>query len=184
MVRGLPGSGKSYLAAALVESLGADNVVALDPDATDYASQEYRDHSKSLSEQGVEEKFHPYRFVRARAHKAIDEHKVLVWNQPFIALDGFEKTIKNLQTYADEHETHLPLLVVEVEAHPDTAKERVATRKEQGGHGPSEGTFQRFIDQYESFADHGYPVVVVHGENDVQHSVAAVVEALEKLRRD
>jgi thymidylate kinase len=181
MIRGLPGSGKSYLTAALQTALGAENVVILDPDATDYKSAEYLEHSKTLSEQGVDTKFHPYRYVRAKAHKGIDDHKILIWNQPFMDLDGFNKTVTNLTTYASEHDIRLPLLVVEVEVPAHTAKERIDARKSQGGHGPSEDTFAGFVGRYASFADKGHDVVTVNGHGDVAVSVAAVQKALQSL---
>ncbi len=181
LVRGIPGSGKSYLANTLLESIGADRAVALDPDATDYTSKAYTDLSKSLTAEGVDEKFHPYRFIRGKAHKAISDHKILIWNQPFTNLDGFNKTIINLQAYAAEHNTQLPLLVVEVEIDHALAKERVAKRKREGGHGPSEGTFARFTNDYVSFADQGHTTVVVNGEDEVAASVTAVMKALETL---
>ena len=181
LVRGIPGSGKSYLANALLKSIGTDKAVALDPDATDYTSKEYTDLSKSLTAEGVDEKFHPYRFIRGKAYKAITDHKILIWNQPFTNLDGFTKTIINLQAYAAEHNTQLPLLVVEVEIDHAVAKERVAKRKREGGHGPSENTFARFTNDYVSFADQGHTTVVVNGKDEVAVAVTAVMKALKTL---
>ena len=181
LIRGVPGSGKTYFAAALQQAMGKDRVVLLDPDSTDYTSREYLDLSKSLTEQGVDAKFHPYRYVRGKAHAAIEAHKILVWNQPFTNLDGFNKTVINLQNHATEHGTHLPLLVVEVEIDPATAKQRVTERKAQGGHGPSDTTFERFMNDYRSFSGEGYNTVVIHGKDDTAKSVATVQKALAQL---
>ena len=182
MVRGLPGSGKSYLATALQAAIGKANVVLLDPDATDQTSQEYADFSSALTAEGVDEKFHPYRFLRSKAHAGITAHKIVIWNQAFTNLDGFQKTVKNLQTYAADHDTRLPLLVVEVEVGADLAKARVAKRAEQGGHDVAKEAFARFIDEYRSFAHEGYDTVIVNGEADVSGSVASIVTALQGLR--
>ncbi len=181
LIRGLPGSGKSYLANAMKDSLGPDKVVTLDPDATDYKSQEYVDFSKALAADGVEEKFYPYRFVRAQAYEGIVKHKIIIWNQAFTNLDGFQKTIANLQAYAADRGTQLPLLVVEVAVNEKTAKARVADRAKQGGHNVPEEAFARFINDYASFADQGYNIVGVNGEDDIASSVAAVTKALQKL---
>jgi predicted ABC-type ATPase len=181
MVRGLPGSGKSYLAMALSQALGQDNVVILDPDATDYNSPEYLELSKSLSAEGVDEKFHPYRYLRGKAYKAIENNQIIIWNQAFTNLDGFNKTVANLQTYAEEHDAKLPLLVVEVEINHDTAKARVTERADQGGHDVNEEAWERFFGDYRSFSDEGFNTVSVNGENDVNASVAAVQQALEAL---
>ncbi len=181
LIRGLPGSGKSHLSATLRGVLGNSNVVELDPDATDYQSEAYLKMSETLTNEGVDAKFHPYRFLRAQAYAGIEANKIIMWNQGFTNLDGFTKTIINLQTYATEHGTHLPLLVVEVEIHPDTAKNRVANRASGGGHDVPEEMFKRFINDYRSFTSEGFNTVTVQGEDDVQSSAATVGKALEDL---
>jgi predicted ABC-type ATPase len=182
LVRGLTGSGKSYLAQAVKKAIGADSVVVVDPDATDYKSQEYLDMSGALTRDGVDAKFHPYRFVRAQAHKGIEHHQVVIWNQAFTNLDGFNKTIINLQDHAKEHGTHLPLLVVEVEIDPAIARARVHKRAAEGGHDVPDEAFARFVNDYRSFANEGFNTVVVRGEDDIAESVATVVKAIEALK--
>jgi hypothetical protein len=182
-VRGLPGSGKSYLALELQKAIGEDKVVMLDPDATDYKSREYLEHVKAQTAEGVDPALHPYRFLRAQAYQGIADHKVIMWNQPFTNLEIFNKMIDRLRTHAAEHKTELPILVVEVEVDPATAKERVAKRKQAGGHGPSDATFARRVGDYTSLVAHGYNVVVVHGEDDVAASVATVMAALQELQK-
>ena len=182
MVRGVPGGGKSYVAAKLRESIGENQVVILDPDAIDQASDEYTDFSKSLTLENVDAKLHPYRFLRSRAHQGIAARKTIIWNQGFIDLDGFGKTVNNLQAYAAEHGLQLPTLVVEVEIDSNVAKQRVANRAAQGGHDVPEEAFGRFIGNYVSFSDKGYTTVTVRGEDDVNVSVAAITKALGELR--
>jgi predicted ABC-type ATPase len=183
LIRGLPGSGKSYLATALQESLGEENVLILDPDKVDLTSKEYHDFSDALTKEGVDEKFHPYRWSRSQAYDAIEAHKIIIWNQGFTNLDGFNKTVVNLQTYASDHGTHLPLLVVEVEIDHDLAKQRVATRVAQGGHNVDDENFARFINDYATFAGQGYDPVVVNGKDEVSVSVASVLKALKELQK-
>ncbi len=187
LIRGVPGSGKSHLTTALKKSIERSiltrTVVTLDPDATDYTSKAYAALSQELTAQGVDLKFHPYRFLRSKAYAGITAHDIIIWNQPFTNLDGFEKTVKNLQAYASEHGTQLLILVVEVEIDPIIAEERVVHRKERGGHGPSKATFDRFIDDYVSFSDKGYNTVVVHGEDELSISVSTVMKAIEYTHR-
>ncbi len=184
-IRGMPGSGKSYLAAVLQKSLrelvGVDEVVMLDPDATDYESQEYAEHVKLATAEGVDAKLHAYRFLRAKAYHGIADHKVIIWNQPFTNLEIFHKMIANLQAQAVEHNTSLSILIVEVEIDPTVAKRRVAERKEAGGHGPSDKTLAQRIGDHKSYADEGFETVTVHGEDDIAVSVASVLRALQKL---
>jgi predicted ABC-type ATPase len=182
MIRGLPGSGKSYLASALQSALGADNVVLLDPDAVDYTDQAYNDLSHDLAEQGVEEKFHPNRYLKSLGYKALDAGKTIIWNQAFTDLGGFGRSHGSLQDYAAEHGISLPLLVVEVQVDPTIAKARVAERVASGGHEVSTEAFARFIDSYKSFAGEGYDTVTVHGHDDVSASVATVLRALQTLQ--
>jgi predicted ABC-type ATPase len=182
IIRGLPGSGKSYLTAALQKSIGDKKIVALDPDSIDQTRKEYSDFSKILTSEGVDTKFHLYRFSRSKAYDAIRSHKIIIWNQPFINFDGFKKTIDNLQAYAIEHDTHLPLLVVEVETDEDTAKKRIVERKKLGGHGPSEDVFARFVSQYQSFSQKGHDVITVRGHGGITESVGIVKKAIYELQ--
>lgn len=181
LIRGLPGSGKSYFAVELQKSIGKENVVMLDPDATDYESKEYAEHVKAQIADGVDPKLHAYRFLRAQAHKGIATHKIIIWNQPFTNLEIFNKMVANLRAHAAEHNTQLPILVVEVEIDPAIAKERVAKRKQAGGHGPSDSTFARFTGDYVSFAEHDYNTITVNGKDDPSTSVPSVMKALQDL---
>lgn len=180
-IRGLPGSGKSFVAASLASALGKDNAVLLDPDATDYESNEYKEHVKTMQAEGVEEQLHAYRFLRGQAYKAIEDHKIIVWDQPFRNLEIFHKMVGRLNDHAAAHQTRVPILVVEVEIDPLVAKQRVNERKQRGGHGPSDASFQRFINEHTSFADQGFALVKVNGENEASQSVEAIMQALEPL---
>lgn len=180
LIRGIPGSGKSYLAAALQQAIGADHTVMLDPDAIDYESQAYRAHTAALTAEGVDEKLHPYRFLRAAAFQAITERKVIIWNQPFTDMEGLKKTIAKHQAHAADNGLRLRLLIVEVELDQATAKSRITARKLAGGHGPSDDTFAHRAGQYASMATEGYEVVTVHGQDDVTKSVDIIRQSLKK----
>ncbi len=181
LVRGLPGSGKTYVARELGKALG-DEVVMLDPDTVDTASEAYKTHVKTCTQEGVNPALHLYRFLRGQAYKGIAEGKTIVWNQPFTNLEIFQKMVANFQLQAAEHNAQLSILVVEVEADPAVAKQRVTGRKQQGGHGPSDDTFARFARDYTSFANEGFTTVQVHGEGDVHESVAKIQTALQQLQ--
>lgn len=178
IVRGLPGSGKSHLSAQLLQALGSEQAVMLDPDATEYESEAYLAHTAALTVEGVDLSLHPYRFLRAQAYQAIEQRKLIIWNQPFTNLEIFHKMIARLRDYAAEQATGLRVLVVEVHTDPILAKERTRQRIESGGHGPSDRTFQRFVGDFASFADEGYYVVRVNGADDVSVSVHTVMAAL------
>lgn len=187
LVRGLPGGGKTYITNELVKSFDPDEYIVLDPDATDYESDAYKAHMADMKQQGIEPIYYPYRFLRAKAQHAIAEHKIIIWNQPFTLLGGFNRTVDFLQEVAAEQGIKLPTLVVEVEITEETARERVADRKKNGGHGPSGDAFKAFFEDYVSFAGHAegrYQTVTVHGEDDAQTSVRTIKEALHALPED
>jgi predicted ABC-type ATPase len=179
LIRGLPGSGKSFLAGSLVKLIGGDKVEVLDPDATDYESQAYKDLSQSLTSEGVDKKFHPYRFLRARAHQAITDEKIIIWTQAFTNLDGFTKTIDNLTAYANEYNKKLPIVIVEVNIDSEIAKTRVKNRAKSGGHDVTSEAFERFINDYSSFANLGYKTVIVNGTDDVTKSADLVIKSID-----
>lgn len=180
MVRGLPGSGKSYLAAALENELSKDGVVVLDPDALDVTAADYLAFSKELDAEGLDKAIHPFRWSRKLACDAIAAGKIVIWNQPFTNRGVFERLVAFLEAHAKERNIHLPVLLVEVEIDPETAKARIAERKKAGGHGPSDNTFAHRVGEYESYAD-SFRAVVVNGKDDVATSLSAVMRALGEL---
>jgi predicted ABC-type ATPase len=180
IIRGIPGSGKSHLAAALSRTIDGGAIV-LDPDAVDQQSKAYLDHVTTLRAEGVDEKLHLYRFSRAKAYEAIKAKKTILWNQAFNDFTSFQKMIDRLQEYAAEVKTHLAILVVEVEIDQETARQRITARAQAGGHDVDDDTLTRFIDKYESFSGKGYSVVTVSGRSDIADSVQAVTDALAQL---
>lgn len=181
LIRGIPGSGKSYFAKALREAIGIDRSIMLDPDATNYDSDEYKAHVDQQNAEGVDPKLHPYRFLRAQAYDAITEHKIVLWNQPFTNLEIMQKVTDRLQEHAGENNTTLPILVIEVDIDPAIAKERVAQRKKEGGHGPTDETFARFTNEYATSATVGYKVITVDGSAALSTTIPIALEAIQSL---
>lgn len=181
LIRGLPGSGKTYLAEALRSSIGSEAVTMLDPDKIDTTSDTYLRLCESLRAEGIEEKFFPNRFLKTIGRDAITNHKIIIWNQPFTDWSGFERSVDSLRSFAASNHIKLPIMLVEVTVSLETAKLRVDDRKLQGGHGPSEGRFSRFVSDYVSFAGKGYQTVKVNGEDDVKVSVETILTELRML---
>lgn len=181
IIRGIPGSGKSFLATALAQAVGADASVVLDPDKIDTQSDQYKKFSANLTAENVDEKFHPFRYLRQRGFDGILTGKTIIWNQAFADLNGFQITVDRLQTFAKEHGIDLPLLLVEVEIDAQTARSRIDSRAAAGGHDVPADAFDGFTQNYKSFANHGYTVVTVNGKDDVAESTRRVIEKLREL---
>lgn len=181
MIRGLPGSGKTYLADRLVETLGDERVVVLDPDTVDLTAKDYLAFSAELEAEGLDKALHPFRWSRKLACEGVAAGNIVIWNQPFTIRGIFERLVAFIEADAKEHGIDLPVLVVEVEIDEATAKQRIVERKQAGGHGPSDGTFGRRVGEYESYVD-GFETVVVQGRDDIAASLTAVMEKLGQLR--
>lgn len=181
IVRGIPGGGKSYITKSLVDILGIHNTLVLDPDQIDQKSAEYIEFSKELDNEGVDKKFHLYRFSRQQAYDAAVQKKITVWNQAFMDFNGLSLTIKRIEDVALEHHLTLKTLIVEVEIDPEVAKTRIADRKARGGHDVPDDALAHFVDRYESFEGKGYPIVTINGIDDVEKSVSAIVSSLNDI---
>lgn len=179
LVRGLPGSGKSYFAEKLYKALIEENpTISLDPDQTDYESLEYKQHVTQQTKNGVDPKLHPYRFLRAKAYRAIREYKIAIWNQPFTNIEIFQKITARMHEHAQEQNVELSIIVVEVNIDPKIALKRIEERKKRGGHGPSQSVFSRFVADYESVSNLGYETIKLDGNNLTVDTINSVKKAI------
>ncbi len=182
IIRGVPGSGKSFFASKLETALQENEILSLDPDATDYTSKEYRLHVHKQQAEGVNEKLFPYRFLRQQAFDATLQRKIIIWNQPFTDLTILKKVTDKLQEFASENNIVLPTLVIEIETPKKVAWRRVQERKNSGGHGPSEEKFNKFIEDYESARKNNYQTVTIDGLKHPDEFIQLVVTKIDELR--
>lgn len=178
LIRGVPGSGKSHLAQALRTALGDATTVYLDPDLIDRTSTAFRETVEQLRAEGVDERFHTYRFLRSQAYTAIRSRKTIIWSQAFSDFEGLRKTVERLRAFALRHGIKLPLLIIELEIDPDVAKARIAQRTSLGGHHVPQAVFDRFAENYQSFAGKGYPTVTIDGRSNPTAAAAAALAAI------
>lgn len=181
LIRGIPGSGKSYIAKQLVREIGEKMCVLLDPDATDYDSQQYKNYSARIGTEGVDHKLHPYRFLREQAYVGIKEGKYIVWNQAFTNREVFHKMVDGMQAYAAAHGRKLSVLVVEVPIDTVTAQQRIASRVLGGGHDVPADRFITFAANYKSFDDDNFTIVKVNGTEPAAESVASILSAIDSI---
>lgn len=182
IMRGLPGSGKSYVAKKLEETLGPQELVILDPDGIDFTSSEYSQFSEELSRQGVDIALHPYRFLRANAYSAIDAGKIILWNQAFTNQELVHRTIINLQAHASEKEKTLNCLIAEMNIDPETAKARVKSRADAGGHAVTNEVFERFLKDYKPLEGYDYPLLSLDGGSLAELSAQVLAEEISRRR--
>ncbi len=178
IIRGIPGSGKTSIAIGLAEALGNNKVQRIDPDEIDVTSDAYRAFSRSLSAQGIDEKFHTYRYLNTKARQAVDAHQVIIWNQAFIDFKGLSITIERLREYAHGQGIELSVLVVDVVIDPVAARQRISTRAAQDGRVIDEEVMERFIQNYAPLDGKLYPSIIVHGTDPIQQSVTSIIGSL------
>lgn len=182
MIRGIPGSGKSYIATMLRDRIGG-GVTILDPDSIDKASDAYVSFSESLLADGIEEKFHPYRFLRMQGYDGISAGHVVIWNQAFIDRKGFDITVDRMREYAADNNIPLPVVVVEVEVSKETARRRTSERAAAGGHAVPDEKLDEFVSNYHTFAETGYDVIAVSGEGNIEESCESIVHLIDEKRQ-
>jgi predicted kinase len=166
LIRGIPGSGKSTLAATLKDLLSPLAVEVLDPDHVDQFSLEFLTLTDELTMNGVPSQIHVYRYLCVQAQQALSNGAVVIWNQPFTDREIFKSLVRLSMTFP----TRPHILIVELDVPAEVAYRRVRARTELGGHGPSSRTFGRFVAEFETFSDLGYPTIQLEQEwiNDVR----------------
>ncbi len=182
IIRGIPGSGKSYFARHLYEVIGASDAILLDPDTTDYNSLAYKQHVEDQNKEGVDPKLHAYRFLRAKAYEGINNSQIIIWNQPFSNLEILQKVTARLEEYATDNAKKLTIILIEVAIKPEVAKQRVIKRIQDGGHGPSEATFNRFANNYSTASSLGYKIIPINGLDSPAQTVPNVVQLITTIR--
>ena len=181
IIRGLPGSGKTFLSKALVETLGNDNVKEVNPDEIFDASEEYQDFIGQLQreEPDLDSKFFPFRFLRKQALEAIQVDKIVIWDQPW---SGLEKPEIVLETISKEIKA--PVLLIEVELEAEKAMERLEKRKAEGGHGPNEEIFSQFVKKFRSINESDSCFIKIRGDTPIEKSVFDVLEQLKIVQQE
>lgn len=175
-VRGIPGSGKSYLTRHLANKLGNSTVV-LDPDMVDTLAPSYIQLSKQLSAEGLDEAIHPFRWLRQQAVSAAQDRRTIIWNQPFTKRSIFDRLVQFIREGATEHGVQLRVVLLEVDTPPEVAYERIQERKNAGGHGPSKSVFDSRVEDYTTFAG-DYETISIDGTKPINESIDKILSLL------
>ena len=180
-VRGLPGSGKSFLSCTLARNLGAEHVSVIDPDTIVKDSEEYIDFTSNLTtnEPEVDPKFFPFRYLLFKSQQALESKKSVIWNQPFTELDGLRYTISSLVKFAESVNQHVNVIIIDIELTPEVVYARIERRINGGGHGPDLPTFQSFVSKFQESDTLGYKHLTVDGEKPLQTNINLILDRME-----
>lgn len=174
-IRGIPGSGKSFVSTRLVKSI--KGAVLLDPDAIDYENPDYIEFSKQLSKEGLDTAIHPFRWLRKQACEKATPGAVVIWNQPFTNRGVFDRLVVFIQNEAQKNDVDVQVLVLEVNTPAQLAYERIQARIATGGHGPTSETFKNRVENYASFED-GHTTLQLDGTQDIDILVQQIIDNL------
>ena len=168
-IRGIPGSGKTFIATETAKKIGNNEVLLIDPDTVDTESTEYLEACQRMRSEGVNETLFTYRFLREKARNGLLSRKVVIWNQAFTGIESFALVVDNFKQYAVENNIALKIYVTEVAIDPVIAKQRVRQRTANGGHGVDDDKFEEFIQKYRSLEGSGlgYDIISIDGSEDV-----------------
>ncbi|MBP7767283.1 AAA family ATPase [Candidatus Saccharibacteria bacterium] len=168
-IRGIPGSGKTFIATETAKKIGNNEVLLIDPDTVDTESTEYLEACQRMRSEGVNETLFTYRFLREKARNGLLSRKVVIWNQAFTGIESFALVVDNFKQYAVENNIALKIYVTEVAIDPVIAKQRVRQRTANGGHGVDDDKFEEFIQKYRSLEGLGlgYDIISIDGSEDV-----------------
>lgn len=143
LIRGLPGSGKTMLGKTMVMNY-PDAVLYLNPDEVDVNSADFCAFLESDSHRPASIRTKLYRYNLQLAMSATRTGVDVIWDQPWSRVDGLVYTIDEIKSVAPESAVSL----IEVHIEPEEATRRVRERIANGGHGPSEETMDRFIQEF------------------------------------
>ncbi len=151
LIRGLPGAGKSHLAELLIGQMEFEEAVFCDPDKVITEGEDFLRFLEENNEEGMSIKTMIYRFLLKRAAEGLKNRRDVIWDQPWRSIWGIEYTLDFLNKYLILENTNSPyeVCVVELNVSVEEAFARVKRRIENGGHGPDEEVFNRFVAEYE-----------------------------------
>lgn len=177
-IRGIPGSGKSFLARALASQV----TTILDPDAIDDNDPAYMSFASNLKLASLDPKIIPFRWLKHCAIESAQLNSIILWNQPFTDKGVFERLVESLKNEAKtRHNTEPKILLIEMTIDENSAWKRVMARKYDGGHGPEKDIFQQRVSAYKSYAD-TFDVLELRGDDPIEVSVQAVLNKIHEIQ--
>lgn len=151
VIRGLPGIGKSTLAKTIAGGFGQEHCLFLDPDRVDLKLVERSVLLKHPGEEVTDQKL-IYRHLLSKARNALLEGKIVIWDQPWRSLWGIRVTVNKLQEFLaieGRENLCLRLIILEFAFDQELARHRLQQRLNEGKHGPTPRTFERFVSEFE-----------------------------------
>lgn len=177
VVRGIPGSGKSYLVENLVDTLKdeeADRIIRIDPDEYRYKDTSIHKVSAFTRDLASEEELLPG--LQKMALEGISEGKIVIWEQLLTSLKKPEQVNFIRQAIYPSR-----LLFIEVVTDKSAAWERIMVRNDLGQQiGPTNEQFDDYTARYVSFQDKkvDFEYLVVNGEKPAEENVKLILSRL------
>lgn len=168
IIRGIPGTGKTCLASALLKSpCNRMNWLLLDRDVlrNDASERERLESFLAQYEWPTQKReYGIYRFFLWQTILAFRCGRNVVWSQPRARLSLLRLTIDRLyKTFR----CTFRLLVVELEIDPKIAWERVINRVKNGGHGPVLSKYNQMVASYQPADADEFPLLRLDGTRPV-----------------
>ncbi|HSX49257.1 MAG TPA: AAA family ATPase [Candidatus Saccharimonadales bacterium] len=181
IIRGIPGSGKSYLTNDIINKLSID-ITIVDPDSINKESKTYKEFAHKLrsTEPEVEEKFYPYRFMLQIAHDRLNQKSkppFVIWNQAFTDTEGLDYTVRKLKSLCN---SQLNILIIQLDPHPEEAWKRIQERMQTGGHGMDSERFNSFVTKYQKIEPQ-YPNIVVDTFTSYENAVTQAMDQIKQI---
>lgn len=177
IVRGLPGSGKTFLSHKLKDVIQRESTSVLDPDEINRETYEYVEFTARLRSDNamLDPKFFPFRYLIEMASNSLNQGGIVIWNQPFSDLEGLAITFERLGRNVDRP---FEILIIDLEISPELARKRIEERIKNGGHGPDRKKFDDFVAGFQRADCMGHNHMVVESEAILERDVENILKKL------
>jgi predicted kinase len=172
-IRGIPGAGKSWLAAHLVELLG-ESAVKIDPDDYRYKGEAMGKDNQSSDRETL------FDTLKTQALINVQAGKVVIWDQAWTSLRAAKETF----AFVKKAIYPAQILLIEVNIDSKMAWGRIQERSARGDQSAlSREKFDTYVDKYQSVQDEdvGVEVLPLNGDEETIVNLALICAAIQRI---